>query len=48
LDGLMSRNQTAVLVAIRGNLSYFGLKCGKIFEGSNNTWQDGPRGPTDI
>lgn len=45
-DGRMSWDQTAVLVAIRGNLPYFGLKRGKIvIEGGNNTWQDDPMGP---
>jgi inosine-uridine nucleoside N-ribohydrolase len=44
-DGRMSWDQTAVLVAIRGNLPYFGLKRGKIIvEGGNNKWQDDPMG----
>ena len=45
-EGRMSWDQTAVLVAIRGNLPYFGLKRGKIIiEGGNNKWQDDPMGP---
>jgi inosine-uridine nucleoside N-ribohydrolase len=44
-DGRMSWDQTAVLVAIRGNQPYFGLKRGKIIvEGGNNKWQDDPMG----
>ena len=45
-EGRMSWDQTAVLVAIRGNLPYFGLKRGRIvIEGGNNKWQDDPMGP---
>lgn len=45
-DGRMSWDQTAVLVAIRGNQPYFGVKRGKIIiEGGNNKWQDDPMGP---
>jgi inosine-uridine nucleoside N-ribohydrolase len=45
-EGRMSWDQTAVLVAIRGNLPYFGLKRGRIIvEGGNNRWQDDPMGP---
>jgi inosine-uridine nucleoside N-ribohydrolase len=45
-DGRMSWDQTAVLVAIRGNLPYFGVKRGRIIiEGGNNRWQDDPMGP---
>lgn len=44
-EGRMSWDQTAVLVAIRGNLPYFGLKRGRIIvEGGNNKWQDDPMG----
>lgn len=44
-DGRMSWDQTAVLVAIRGNQPYFGLKRGRIIvEGGNNKWQDDPMG----
>jgi inosine-uridine nucleoside N-ribohydrolase len=44
--GRMSWDQTAVLVAVRGALPYFGLKRGKILvEGGNNKWQDDPMGP---
>ena len=45
VDGRMSWDQTAVLVAIRGVQPYFGLKRGKIIiEGGNNKWQDDPMG----
>jgi inosine-uridine nucleoside N-ribohydrolase len=45
-QGRMSWDQTAVLVAIRGNLPYFGMKRGRIgIEGSKNTWRDDPMGP---
>jgi len=45
VDGRMSWDQTAVLVAIRGIQPYFGLKRGKIIiEGGNNKWQDDPMG----
>jgi inosine-uridine nucleoside N-ribohydrolase len=45
-EGRMSWDQTAVLVAIRGNQPYFGLKRGKIvMEGGNNSWRDDPMGP---
>ncbi len=45
-EGRMSWDQTAVLVAIRGNIPYFGLKRGKIIiEGGTNKWQDDPMGP---
>lgn len=44
--GRMSWDQTAVLVAIRGNLPYFGMKRGRIaLEGAKNTWRDDPMGP---
>lgn len=45
VNGRMSWDQTAVLVAIRGVQPYFGLKRGKIIiEGGNNKWQDDPMG----
>jgi inosine-uridine nucleoside N-ribohydrolase len=45
-EGRMSWDQTAVLVAIRGNQPYFGLKRGRIImDGGNNRWQDDPMGP---
>ncbi|NIJ51287.1 nucleoside hydrolase [Dyadobacter arcticus] len=45
-QGRMSWDQTAVLVAVRGTLPYFGLKRGRIIiEGGNNKWRDDPMGP---
>jgi inosine-uridine nucleoside N-ribohydrolase len=46
VQGRMSWDQTAVLVAIRGVQPYFGVKRGKmIVEGGSNTWRDDAMGP---